>query len=91
LAQGHIARDDRGAAARWVARLVRIAEKTAKAPFAGRRVPELNRDDVRETFLRTYRLVYRVTATRIEILTVFEGHRLFPGVETASEEPDDET
>jgi mRNA-degrading endonuclease RelE of RelBE toxin-antitoxin system len=29
-------------------------------------------------FKRTYRIVYRVTEERIEVLTVFEGHRLFP-------------
>jgi plasmid stabilization system protein ParE len=33
---------------------------------------------VREIFKRTYRIVYRVMSDRIEILTVFEGHRRFP-------------
>ncbi len=28
--------------------------------------------------LRSYRIVYRVVRDGIEVLTVFEGHRLFP-------------
>ena len=47
----------------------------ARHPMAGRRVPELQRDDVREVFLKQYRIVYRVTARRCEVLTVFEGHK----------------
>jgi len=73
-----IARDDRNAAARWIARLMTTAARTAVTPGAGRRVPELARDEVRELLLRTYRIVYRVSRTKIEVLTVFEGHRLFP-------------
>jgi toxin ParE1/3/4 len=75
----HIARDDLAAAERWVTKLIAAAENAATAPLAGRRVPELGRNDVRETFVRTYRIVYCVTAARIVIVTVFEGHRLFPG------------
>jgi toxin ParE1/3/4 len=74
----YIARDNAVAAERWVMKLCAVAEGVAMAPLAGRRVPELGREDVRETFLRTYRIVYRVAEERLEILTVFEGHRLFP-------------
>ena len=74
----HIARDDPAAAARWVAELMRVAEAAATMPEGARRVPELGRDDIRETFKRTYRIVYRIRPGRIEVLTVFEGHRLFP-------------
>ena len=75
----YIARDNEATAERWVARLVVAAEKAAMAPRAGRRVPELARDDVREVLLHTYRIVYLIAELRLEILTVFEGHRLFPG------------
>jgi toxin ParE1/3/4 len=75
----YIARDKEAVAERWVARLVVAAEKAAMAPRAGRRVPELARDDVREVLLHTYRIVYLIVGHRLEILTVFEGHRLLPG------------
>ena len=73
----YIARDNPVAARTWLDRLRRQAELAAGAPLAGRRVPELARDDVRETFLRSYRLVYRVDPDGITVLTVFEGHRPF--------------
>ena len=70
-----IARDDRDAAERWVARLVERAELAATMPFGGRVVPELARNDLREVFLRSYRIVYRVAGDDTRILTIFEGHR----------------
>ncbi len=39
-------------------------------------MPEIGRSDVREVFLRTYRIVYRVLDEGIVVLTVVEGHRL---------------
>jgi plasmid stabilization system protein ParE len=81
-----IARDNPGAAERWVSSLMALAESAAATPFAGRVVPELRRAEVREVFRRTYRLVYRVRERTIEILTVFEGHRRFPqGVVTGGQ------
>jgi plasmid stabilization system protein ParE len=41
-------------------------------------VPELERDDVREVLQGSYRIVYLVGERAIEVLTVFEAHRLFP-------------
>lgn len=81
----YIAEDDPRAADRWVQRLFERAERAAALPLAGRRVPEIGRDDVREVFLRTYRLVYRVLDASIDILTVLEGHRRFPA-DVADEE-----
>jgi len=75
----YVARDNPAAAERWVNRLIQTVEKAAVAPLVGRQVPELGRHDIRETYLRKYRIVYRVTADQVEILTVFEGHRLFSG------------
>lgn len=74
----HIADDDPVAAARWIERILDRAAKTAMLPFAGRMVPELGRDDLREALLRSYRIVYRIRPEEVHVLTVFEGHRLFP-------------
>ena len=73
-----IASDSPGAARRWVARLKERARDAAPAPYSGRRVPELDREDVREVFLGSYRIVYRIYPDFIDVITVFEGHRLFP-------------
>jgi len=71
----YIARDDEPAAARWVDKLIAAAERAAVLPMMGRRVPEMDRDDVRERLVHAYRVVYWIHEEHIEILTVFEGHR----------------
>jgi plasmid stabilization system protein ParE len=73
-----IAAESPAAAERWVQELMATAERAALAPYAGRRGPELARDDVREVFKSSYRIIYRTREDSIEILSVFEGHRLFP-------------
>lgn len=45
-------------------------------PQIGRVVSEISRPDIRELLFHNYRIVYRVKRDYIEILTVFEGHRL---------------
>ena len=72
-----IAQDKPGAARRWVARLQERARHAAPTPRAGSKVPELDREDVREVLVGSYRIVYRIYPDFIDILTVFEGHRLF--------------
>jgi plasmid stabilization system protein ParE len=74
----YIAAESPIAALRWVRTLVAAVELAAFLPMAGRVVPEKGRDDIREVFKRSYRIVYRVRARSIEVLTVFEGHRRFP-------------
>ena len=74
----YIARENPAAADAWVLKLTTRLEAVAGVPWSGRKVPELGRDDLREVIMRGYRLVYRVRARRITVLTVFEGHRLLP-------------
>jgi toxin ParE1/3/4 len=47
-------------------------------PVSGRVVPEVGREDVREVFVRRYRIVYRVADSSVRVLFVFESSRLFP-------------
>ena len=78
----YIAGDDPAAAERWVAQLIATTEAAARAPLAGRIVPERASHGVREVFLRTYHIVYRIRESGILVLTVIEGHRrLGPGLE----------
>ena len=44
-------------------------------PEIGRIVPEFSDSTIRELIIKGYRLVYRYSKDRIDILTVFEGHR----------------
>jgi addiction module RelE/StbE family toxin len=73
-----IAMDDTTAAKKWIDLLRAKARNIVHQPFAGRKVPELSRDDIRDVIERNYRIVYQIHSGRISILTVFESHRLFP-------------
>jgi plasmid stabilization system protein ParE len=43
-------------------------------------VPELGREDIRERFVYSYRLVYRIAQDSITIVAVIHGKRLFDAV-----------
>lgn len=76
--EDYIGLDNPDAAVRWVDKLVEAAQRAALLPQAGRIVPEKGQAEVREVLLKTYRIVYLVLEDRIDVLTVFEGHHLFP-------------
>lgn len=81
----YIATDKPNAARTWIERIGRRVNDAAAAPRAGRIVPEFGRDDVREVFLRAYRIVYRIVPRGIVVLTVFEGHRALKGLSPDSD------
>ncbi len=59
--------------------IVARGESLAQFPERGRRLPERPRAALRELVeAGRYRLVYRTRAEQVEILTVFERHRLLP-------------
>jgi len=70
-----IAHDDPSAADRWMAAVEARVGRVAEFPFSGRKVPEWNRDDVRELILGNYPIMYRVRAEDVQVLRVVEGHR----------------
>ena len=72
---GKIARRDPAAANAWIERVIEHVENTSAIPLAGRIVPELNRLELRETFLGRYRIVYRVDGSYVILVTVFAGER----------------
>jgi len=74
----YIAADNPTAAKLRADRLRTRARNALHAPFAGRKVPEFLRDDIRELIEGNYRIVYQVFEDRLVVLTVFEGHHLFP-------------
>lgn len=72
-----IARDSVERASRFVDELIDHAETIlSDNPRSGRTVPEIGNPYIRELIYRGYRIVYRLNDDRIEILTLFEGHRL---------------
>jgi plasmid stabilization system protein ParE len=74
--EAFIGRDDPGAASRLIDRLLDRAEKLARHPDSGRTLPELPNSGLRELVVDRYRIIHRRGPKAIEVLTVFEGHRL---------------
>ena len=56
-------------------RLVSRLEQARTFPQSGRVVPEVARDDVREFIEPPYRLIYRVGAELVEVLSVLHSRR----------------
>jgi addiction module RelE/StbE family toxin len=72
-----IAKDSAERAAQFVDEIAAHAESLLSGnPRIGRTVPEVSNPDIREVLFKKYRIVYRVNKNNVEILTVFEGHRL---------------
>ncbi|MEA1950673.1 MAG: type II toxin-antitoxin system RelE/ParE family toxin [Planctomycetota bacterium] len=56
----------------------RRSEQIAAFPLSGHIVPEYEVDDIREVFERPYRLIYRVTSDRVDVLAVVHGAQMLP-------------
>ena len=74
----YIARDDPVVALQWIEKLVERAMKIGDHPRSGRIVPELRDPDYREVIHGNYRIVYRIAAAGVQVVTFVEGHKLLP-------------
>ncbi len=72
----YVARDFVRYAELLVERIVAAVERLDRFPLSGRVVPEVGDDSVREVIHGSYRIVYRVKAEAVEVLTVFHAARL---------------
>ena len=73
----YIARDSAKAAEHTVLRIVQLADAIQDFPLAGRVVPEIGIDELRERLLGNYRVVYRLREDTAQILTVHHAARRF--------------
>ena len=71
-----ISQDSPDRARKFVDQIIEHAECLSDNPLIGRTVPEISNPDIRELIFRKYRIVYRIKGNNLDILTVFEGHRL---------------
>lgn len=69
----YIAVDDRAAALAWLEQLLERVASLVRFPDSGRTVPELQRDDMRELLVGSYRVIYRRKADVVEIATIRHG------------------
>ena len=74
-AVAHIADDRPQAAAAWLEELIDRVASLSRLAKRGRVVPEIGKSAYREIFQHPYRIIYRVDATQVVVLTARHGRR----------------
>lgn len=76
----YIARDSAYYAGAVVDEVLDVSRKIGNFPQAGRPVPEAGDPAIREHFVYSYRLVYRIETERVLVVAVIHGKRLLENV-----------
>jgi len=71
-----IARDRPDIARDFVIEVFDLVETLAEYPRRGRVVPEVGREEIREVLFKGYRVIHRIEAKRIAVLTIRHGRQL---------------
>ena len=74
----YISKDDKVGAHKIIERIFKKVESLSKFPERGRKVPEANREEIREVFESNYRIIYRLDAKKLFILTIRNFKQLLP-------------
>lgn len=74
----YISLDNPSAAERWVENIFNRVNVLQSSPKAGRKVPEIEREEIRELLYGNYRIIYRVEKSKISILTLRHGKQILP-------------
>ena len=74
--EDYISEDSPRRGLNFVNQIIQKAESLKKYPKKGRIVPEFSIPEIREIIYKNYRIVYIVKEESLEILTVFDSHRL---------------
>jgi len=77
-----IANEDPVAAKNLIKRIFKRVESLSKYPERGRKVPEVNRNDIREIFESEYRIIYRIETNKIVFLTIRSFKQFLPSTDT---------
>jgi addiction module RelE/StbE family toxin len=76
----YIARDSGFYARAVVSKILEISRNIRDFSLIGREVPEIGNERIRERFVYSYRLVYRIEEKRILIVAVIHGKRQFEAI-----------
>jgi|SRR3989338_1167036 len=72
----YIAKDSQFYASAVVKKILDMAGSLGRFPNSGSFVPELGKQEFRERFVYSYRLIYRVTEDEVTVVAVIHGRRL---------------
>ena len=76
----YIARDSKFYAGAVVSKIMAVSRKIPDQKLLGRVVPELNDESVRERFVYSYRLIYKIEGTTVLVVAVIHGKRLLENI-----------
>ena len=76
----YIARDSEFYARAVVSKILEASRNIRDFPLIGRIVPETGDERIRERFIYSYRLVYKIDEKRILVVAVIHGKRLFDSI-----------
>jgi len=76
----YIARDSEFYARSVVSKILAVSRKIPEQSMIGRIVPEIGEKEIRERFVYSYRLVYRIQNSTITIIAIIHGKRLLENV-----------
>jgi toxin ParE1/3/4 len=76
-ASAYIHKDSPAYAASFVNRALQVGHSLSELAERGRIVPEFMDEKIREIFVYSYRLIYRIESDRISILGLVHGRRDF--------------
>ncbi|MFO8085733.1 MAG: type II toxin-antitoxin system RelE/ParE family toxin [Desulfobacterales bacterium] len=82
----YIGRDSEYYARAVVSEMLSVSRNIGKFPQIGRAVPEIGDESIRERFVYSYRLIYRIEPKSILIAAVIHGKRLLENVSGRFEE-----
>lgn len=71
----YIQRDSPAYAASFVTRTLQAARSLSDFPERGRNIPEIRDETIREIFIQSYRLIYRIEKASVSILALIHGRR----------------
>jgi|SRR3989338_181255 len=74
----YISRDSSVYADALVLEIFHFVDQLEQFPQSGRVVPELKEENTREIIVGNYRVIYDIAQSKVRILTVLHGARLFP-------------
>lgn len=77
----YIARDSAAYARAVASKVLATTRSIREFPEIGRVVPELDNQEVRERFVYSYRVIYKVEQRRVLILAILHGKRLLGDAE----------
>ena len=77
----YIARDSTAYARAVASKVLATAKSLGQFPGIGRMVPEAGDEAVRERFVYSYRVIYRIEQHRVLVLAIVHGRRLLADVQ----------